>query len=688
MAHIDDLISQVQDERLRRDMEKALATLKRRQKFGLVYEEHIPEYTALFGLPIQVDDLVHRRDDPKGKKRYVVTAVSGDGESVTVEPESGGDPEEMAGSDLLTLKRFGEPIFPALTPVGDVRRGGDDRPHHAVINAENYHALQVLLYLYEGQVDCIYLDPPYNTGARDWKYNNRYVDGKDSWRHSKWLSMMERRLKLAKRLLKPDGVLVVTIDEHEVHHLGVLLEQLFPGYLRHMVTIVMNPKGTGKLNFSRVDEYAIFCVPDNGSSLIAEVPFAFGMPMKVKKRDHRIKEWKGKDGKVRLYRKLALRRDGAESSNRSDRPRQFYAIYVDKQTLKAVDIGPEMDLDDEMVDDAPEGTVAVYPLGGNDQHRVWRYGRDTMTQRIEDDEVEASYTKSSDKYVLYHWKPVKAENVEVRKPRTVWWHSSHDAGAHGSSLLNNFLGQASAFPFPKSVYAVADTLRTVVANRPDALIVDVFAGSGTTFHATALLNTEDGGRRRSIMVTNNEVSDGDVKALASKGRFKGDPEFESLGIFENVTRPRVEAALTGKRPNGEAVPGTDVNDRPFSEGLPENVAFYRLDYLDPDDVALGLQFDAILPMLWLAAGGVGKPEFGAAGGDFSVPEGSTYAVLFKPSRFRAFQEALEGRPDVTHVWLVTDSQAAFAEMRSALPSRLDVEMLYRDYLRNFRINTR
>ena len=123
-------------------------------------------------------------------------------------------------------------------------------------------------YLHEGDVDCIYIDPPYNTGARDWKYNNRLVDAKDDWRHSKWLSMMDRRLRLAKRLLRPDGVLIVTIDEHEVHHLGMLLESIFPNHLRHMVTIIINPKGTGKLNFGRVDEYALFCVPNVGRSLI------------------------------------------------------------------------------------------------------------------------------------------------------------------------------------------------------------------------------------------------------------------------------------------------------------------------------------------------------------------------------------------------------------------------------------
>jgi adenine-specific DNA-methyltransferase len=142
-----------------------------------------------------------------------------------------------------------------------------DKPYHAVINGENFHALQLFVYLYEGQVDCIYIDPPYNTGAKDWKYNNHYVDSKDSWRHSKWLSFMEKRLKLATRLLKPDGVVIVTIDEHEVNHLGMLLEKVFKDAYRQIITIVINPKGVTQGRFSRVDEYAFFCFFGNSSTV-------------------------------------------------------------------------------------------------------------------------------------------------------------------------------------------------------------------------------------------------------------------------------------------------------------------------------------------------------------------------------------------------------------------------------------
>ena len=141
------------------------------------------------------------------------------------------------------VAEFRDPIYPGLVSTGKVERGGD-KPFHTVINAENFHALQALLFTHRGKVDCIYIDPPYNTGAKDWKYNNDYVEGDDLYRHSKWLAFMERRLLLAKELLNPDdSVLIVTIDEKEYLRLGLLLEQIFPEARIQMVSSVIKPAG-------------------------------------------------------------------------------------------------------------------------------------------------------------------------------------------------------------------------------------------------------------------------------------------------------------------------------------------------------------------------------------------------------------------------------------------------------------
>lgn len=292
-------------------------------------------------------------------------------------------------------------------------------------------------------------------------------------------------------------------------------------------------------------------------------------------------------------------------------------------------------------------------------------------------------TQKTKSWTLNHRKLKK----DVRRHKTVWWEKRHDAGVHGTNVVNNLLGKRGLFPFPKSVYAVQDTLAAVVRNRPNALILDFFAGSGTTFHATCLLNAEDGGARRAILVTNNEVEDTTVRQLHKQGIYRGDPEFEKYGIFAQVTRPRCEAVVTGMRADKTKVSRAHIDGRPFSKGFAENVEFFRIDYLDPNEVDLGGQFDAIFPSLWLSAGGVGaRPK--VKDSDMLVPADVPYAVLFREERFRKFLKAVAGREELTHVWIVTDSEDAFAEMRVALNPRLITSMLYRDYLRNFRINTR
>jgi adenine-specific DNA-methyltransferase len=726
MARIDDLIAQTTDKALRQKLQDALADMRRRQRFGLVFEEHVPETTTLLQFPIQIGAAVQRRDDFEGRQIYLVKGLKG--KSARVEPEGGGPGTTMALADIMVVKRFGDHIFPALTPVDIVRGGGADKPHHAVINGENFHTLQLLVYLYEARVDCIYIDPPYNTGARDWKYNNRYVDENDAWRHSKWLSFMEKRLKLGKRLLKPDGVLIVSIDEHEVHHLGMLLERVFPAHLRYTVTVVINPKGTFKQNFGRVDEQLLFVVPNREQDVIvprpvesgedgsgdlagaqglirklaelAKVDPSFGDRLGPEEQEifeEALEADAGEDdgeqggeedeqvGASAEYEDWFLRRRGQESSYRHQRPNQFFAIHLDVDELAVVGVGPLLSKDAPYKVSKKGSVLTVYPIDNEGHERVWRYSRETMQRYIDAGEiVVGKFNKKMKTWTLNHRKLKK----DVRRLKTVWWEKRHDAGVHGTNVVNKLLGKRNLFPFPKSVYAVQDALASVVRNRPDALILDFFAGSGTTFHATCLLNAMDNGRRRCVLVTNNEVEEKLVGQLHKNGIYRGDPEFEKFGIFSLVTKPRCEAVVTGTRPDGEKVAGKHIDGRPFADGFKENVEFFRVDYLDPDEIDLGTQFEAIFPSLWLAAGGIGLRGKVAKNVDMLVPQKAPYAVLFREERFKQFSKALEGRADIAHVWLVTDSEDAFAEMRAALPNRISASMLYRDYLRTFRINTR
>ena len=209
MPAILDLIGQVEDKRLRERLQREWGALSREKKFGLVFEEHLPELLPVYDIPVRAGDLAARKNGSLTEFWRVRSIQDGSAKCSKADGSaSSAQLAEIAVADLVALKQFGDPIFPSLVPV-DAICGDEKTPiWHALIEADNYHALQLLEYLYGEKVDCIYIDPPYNTGAKDWKYNNDYVDGNDAWRHSKWLSFMERRLRIAKKLLKPDiGVL-------------------------------------------------------------------------------------------------------------------------------------------------------------------------------------------------------------------------------------------------------------------------------------------------------------------------------------------------------------------------------------------------------------------------------------------------------------------------------------------------
>ncbi len=699
MAKIEDLINEITDSRLRGEIAREVAAIKHQKKFGLVFEEHIPELLLLPGLPVRPGLRVVKRGGDV-RSAFLVERVHADGRA-TISTEKDGDAVETVSiRDLVVIKRFGEPIFPTLTPVATLTRS-HDRPYHTIVNADNFHALQLFLYCYARQVDVIYIDPPYNKGSRDWKYNNDYVDATDQWRHSKWLAMMKRRIILAKSLLKPDGILVITIDENEVHPLGMLLSEIFPEYDRHMLTIVINPKGTGKLNFARMDEYAMFCVPKTGTNLISANRVQF-LSQIHEQSDETLEE----DADVETVEQKKLletpaaelpfpveekdewelrhaRRRGNESSYRHQRRNQFYPIYIDAQAGRVVLVGDSLPLDVAPVMTKIDGLTPIWPIDDEGNDRCWRFFPPTMRSLVEQGRVVLGrYNKKRNTWTLNIWE----RKPTTKKVKSVWWSSRHDAGSHGTSLLHKILGRRDAFPFAKSLYVVHDTLSTICANRPDALILDFFAGSGTTYHAAALLNAEDGGNRRCILVTNNEVTEKLAKQLNDDGFFPGDSDFEKHGICEAVTWPRCKYVTQGKRDDGTPLPGHYLDGGELKDGFKENIEYFRLEFLDPYEVAYGDRFEAIVPILWLMAGARGERETVRGRGKWFIPKNSSYAVLIQEQHFADFKRKLLDRTDVTLVFLVTDSEEAFREMSASLPGRPATKMLYKSYLDNFRIN--
>ena len=255
MALLQDLIQQIDDPTLRDRILQETNKLMKQKKFGLVFEEHLPECTPLYDVPIRVGSKVALKT---GYVSDIYTVIKLDSDEVLCDRRETHEQKTFKLDELVTVAEFGEAIYPTLKPIDSVENAPDSDLWHTLIEADNYHALQLLEYLYAEKVDCIYIDPPYNTRDKDWKYNNDYVDSNDSYKHSKWLSMMKKRLQIAKRLLNPkDSVLIVTIDEKEYLHLGCLLEELFTEARIQMVSISNNLAGVQRTTeFARTDEFA------------------------------------------------------------------------------------------------------------------------------------------------------------------------------------------------------------------------------------------------------------------------------------------------------------------------------------------------------------------------------------------------------------------------------------------------
>ena len=693
MAAINDLISQIQDETLRNRIQEEVSKMAKQKKFGLVFEEHMPESTPLYDMPIKRGCNVMRRDSKDDKSIYVVLKVEGD-TAVCVKPEQKDEAVTFELKDIVRVAEFGESIYPYLKPVDSVCNAPDSDLWHTLIEADNYHALQLLEYLYAGKVDCIYIDPPYNTGAKDWKYNNDYVDGNDAYRHSKWLSFMQRRLQLAKKLLNPkDSVLIVTIDEKEYLHLGCLLEEMFPEAKMQMVSITINPSGAKRDNlFSRSDEYAYVILLGNACVVHPEG-----------------------DGDEREVRWWYLRRTDYSSRRGTVKGgvAQFYPIYVDEKTMRIVCTGTPLTPEQSRFDvPSIDGAIPVFPIREDGVEMNWGLTSDTLMKLNEQGVVRVSKGNENQPYVFRYlsanyvqkiksgrWaiQGIREDNTKIivetggkiTRATTVWQNKLYDAGQYGTSLLKDFIG-SGRFTFPKSLYAVHDTIRFFVANKPNALIVDFFAGSGTTMHAVNLLNAEDGGHRRCIMVTNNEVSADEAKMLKDKGYQPGDAEWEKLGIAHYVTWPRTVCSIKGQDVNGNPLKGDYLGSEPpmhMADGFKANAAFFKLGFLDPTAVSLGMRISEMLPTLWLKTGAKGKcPELiGEQVPDMLILPENQFAVLINENTFADFAEKLAEHPEIQTVFLATDYEVNYQSM----VKNLNVEnayQLYRDYLDHFRVN--
>jgi adenine-specific DNA-methyltransferase len=675
--------------------------LSSRLPFGLNFERHRPEAVELPQRSIRKGDKVRvlpeRGSTKKGDPRlWQVKNINKKGKGKIAELELLGAEETqtqtVALDDLAIVAEFRDTIYPGLVSSGKIRRGGD-KPFHTVINGENYHVLKALTYTHRGKVDAIYIDPPYNSGARDWKYNNDYVEEDDLYRHSKWLAMMERRLRIAKELLNPaDSVLIVTIDEKEYLRIGLLLEQVFPEAKMQMVSSVINPKGTGRGNeMLRVNEFIFFL-------WFGDSKLGF---FEAEDQEDEIIAWE-----TMRRRNLASRR--GRHGKGACGPNQFYPIYVNTKTGMIVEIG------DPLPENMPikkvsekRGCVAVFPIRPDGTEMNWSLTADTCRQRWKLGYVRAGKSEPDQpqKFIIQFLpagviSAIESEEAEIidrrkdgsvevrtvvvkdRTPTTQWNFRSHFAEHNGTNLLKVIL-PGRTFPFPKSLYAVEDALRLFVKDKQDAIILDFFSGSGTTAHAVMRLNHQDDGRRQCISVTNNEVAATEQDALRKNKLRPGDADWEQWGICEYITKPRVLAAITGKTPDGKPIKGDYkfTDEFPMSDGLEENAEFFTLTYEMPVSVNHNRAFERVAPLLWMRAGCRGKRIDKLPTEGWAVVE--AYGFLVEVDAATPFIKAVGKAKDMRIAFIVTDDDRRFQALARRLPDGVEPVRLYESYLTNF-----
>ena len=386
----------------------------------------------------------------------------------------------------------------------------DDLVDGVLLHSDNWQALRLLENKYRSGIKNVYIDPPYNTDAAAIPYKNDY-------RHSSWLSLMDSRLQLCAGLLQDDGVLVVAIDENEQERLGLLLNDLFPGHARTCVTVIHNPGGIQGDNFSYNNDFAYFVYPDKGRSI--------GM-------------WNRQDDPdIRPLRDVST-----GQHLRTDARNCFYPILVHDDTIVGFGDVCDDDFHPGSVNvDRADGVTEVYPIDAKGNERKWVFSRQTV-ESIRD-ELAPKWNRSR-----------KIVDIIRRKTmfnyKTVWTDRRYNANSYGSKLLRDIVGNdSSSFMFPKSLHTVSDCVGAATASRTDErpVVLDFFAGSGTTGHAVIQLNREDGGRRKFVLVEMGDYFDSvlvpRIKKICFTPEWKGGSPKHSATTAEHERSPQIIKVL-------------------------------------------------------------------------------------------------------------------------------------------------
>lgn len=399
--------------------------------------------------------------------------------------------------------------LPVLQEIASRRIQSEDptAPNHVLIEGDNLHALTSLCYTHEGKIDVIYIDPPYNTGNKDFIYNDSYVDAEDGYRHSKWLSFMKRRLSIAKCLLSNKGVIFISIDDNEQANLKLLCDEVF-GATNFIANIIWEKADSPRMDANIISSRHDF--------IVAYAKDITTLPLNKLKVSDVPEHYNKTDEKGQKYYLKPLRYMG-NADRREDRPNMYFPII------------------------APDGT-SVLPIRADGSDGRWRWSR----EKVEEEKNRLEFIKTKKGWSVNT--RLYADNMSDIPVETLWYNKDVESNRQAIATIKQIFGSEKTFTNPKPVKLIQRIIQ--ITGDESSVVLDFFAGSGTTLHATILQNAEDGGHRQCILVTNNEN-----------------------GICENVTYERNKRVINGyTTPNGSDVDGLKNN----------SLRYYRTDFISRD----------------------------------------------------------------------------------------------------------
>ncbi len=409
--------------------------------------------------------------------------------------------------------------------------------YNFLLEGDNLHSLKLLEKTHSGKIDAIYIDPPYNTGNRDFVYQDDKIGRDDGYRHSKWLSFISERLRVARQLLSDNGAIFISIDDNEIANLRLLCDSIFgEENFVNQITLLCNPKGRSQDKyFATCHEYLLVY----SKTILPKGSFS------IDKTDDKIDKDYNKEDERGKYRLLELRNTHREF-DRNNRPNLYYPIYVSPESPNGSTVSLSAD---------DYHTLAVYPMWPDGHEGCWTWG-----QTLSQDDIHLLVGQKKGKTWKIYRKAYAVSGdgaVAKQKMFSIWREPEFYTEKGQVEFGKIFLGSSkNDFPQPKAVEYIKAIIRTM--QNHNGIVLDFFAGSGTTGQAVLELNKEDGGNRKFILCTNNEA-----------------------GICENITYPRIKTVISGIREDGST----------YSNGIPANLKYYRTSFVSKDEEYLS---DALL----------------------------------------------------------------------------------------------